>query len=455
MNFSSVLIANRGEIALRVLRACRDLGLRTIAVHSEADAGQLHVELADQALCIGPAAAGQSYLDIGRILLAARATGAGAIHPGYGFLSENAAFARAVEDAGLVFIGPDAGAIATMGDKVAARKAMEAAGIPCVPGTADALPTDIQAATALADGLGYPLIIKAAAGGGGRGMCVVERREDFAAALHRTREEVGRVFGNPAVYAERYLDRPRHIEIQVLADMHGNAVWLGERDCSMQRRHQKVVEEAPAPGIERDEIAGIGALCAKACKAIGYVGAGTFEFLWQDGAFYFIEMNTRIQVEHTVTEEVTGFDLVREQIRIAGGHPLSFAQSDIRTSGHAIELRINAEDPLTFQPRPGRVERYRAPGGPGIRVDTLLIDGLVIPPHYDSLVAKIIAHGRTREEAIWRLEGALSEFRADGLVTNIPLLRELLGDIGFERGGSDIHYLERLIAGGRLQLERK
>ena len=421
--------------------------MRTIAFHSEAEAGQLHVELADQALCIGPAAAGQSYLDIGRILLAAKATGAGAIHPGYGFLSENAAFARAVVDAGLVFIGPDAGAIATMGDKVAARKAMETAGIPCVPGTADALPTDIQAATALADGLGYPLIIKAAAGGGGRGMCVVERREDFAAALHRTREEVGRVFGNPAVYAERYLDRPRHIEIQVLADMHGNAVWLGERDCSMQRRHQKVIEEAPAPGIERRHILRIGERCAEACRKIGYRGAGTFEFLYENGEFYFIEMNTRVQVEHPVTELITGVDIVQEQIRVAAGQRLRYKQKDIEFRGHAIECRINAEDPFKFTPCPGKITNWHVPGGPGIRVDSHVYNGYTVPQHYDSMIGKLSAYGDTRDQAIRRMRIALSEMLVEGIKTNIPLHQELMLDARFVEGGTSIHYLEHKLAG--------
>jgi len=443
-----VLIANRGEIALRILRACRDLGLETIAVHSEPDAGLRHVALADRALCIGPAPAAHSYLDARRILQAARLTGAEAIHPGYGFLSENADFAEAVAAAGLTFIGPPAAAIRRMGDKVAAKQAMRAAGVPCVPGSEGALPDDPDTLHQIARAAGYPVIIKAAGGGGGRGMRIVRAPDELIPAVAITRSEAARAFNNPEVYLEKFLEQPRHIEIQILADRHGNVVWLGERDCSLQRRHQKVLEEAPAPGLDRAEIARIGASCCAACREIGYVGAGTFEFLYQDGAFYFIEMNTRVQVEHPVTELVTGIDIVREQIRVAQGHPLGFAQSDIRLTGHAIECRINAEDPETFLPSPGRVDRWTPPGGPGIRVDSHLTSGHEVPPHYDSLVAKIIAHGPDRDTALTRMARALAETEAAGLVTNIPLHQRLLADPGLRRGGVDIHHLERLLATG-------
>ncbi len=446
--FDTVLIANRGEIALRILRACRDLGLGTVAVHSEADAELRHVRLADQALCIGPAAAAKSYLNVREILVAARLTGAGAIHPGYGFLSENADFAAAVEEAGLTFIGPSSRAIRQMGDKVAAKRAMIAAGVPCVPGLVGALPDDSVAVAALAADMGYPVIVKAAGGGGGRGMRVVRQGEDLDAAVAMARAEAGRAFGNSEVYIEKFLERPRHIEFQVLADQHGNAVWLGERDCSMQRRRQKIIEESPAPGIARDAVAAIGDRCAQACLAIGYTGAGTFEFLHEDGAFFFIEMNTRIQVEHPVSEMVTGIDIVREQIRIAQGAQLSFRQEDVMVSGHAIECRINAEDAFTFAPSPGRVEQWIAPGGPGIRVESHLYAGYTVPPHYDSLVAKLIAHGASRDEAIARMRGALAEIAISGVKSNAPLHRLLMDEPGFVRGGCDIHHLERLVAGG-------
>ncbi len=449
--FDSVLIANRGEIALRILRACRELGLRTIAVHSEADADARHVALADQALCIGPAPASKSYLDQSEILLAARLTGAGAIHPGYGFLSENAGFAAAVESAGLVFIGPPSEAIRTMGDKVAAKRAMIAANVPCVPGSEGALPLDVDAARALAEGIGYPLIIKAAGGGGGRGMRIVRTSGEFASAFELTREEAGRAFGNPEVYAETFLEHPRHIEIQILADSHGNAVWLGERDCSMQRRHQKLIEEAPAVGVDRETIAWIGERCVNACKAIGYRGAGTFEFLFENGSFFFIEMNTRVQVEHPVTELVTGVDIVKEQIRIAQGHSLSFSQDDVEIRGHAIECRINAEDPFSFAPSPGRVDQWVAPGGPGIRVESHLFPGCTVPPHYDSLIAKILAHGSTRQEAVARMKGALSETIVQGIRTTIPLHLLLMDEPEFAAGGVDIHHLEALLETGALQ----
>jgi acetyl-CoA carboxylase, biotin carboxylase subunit len=449
--FDTVLIANRGEIALRILRACRELGLKTVAVYSEADADLRHVSLADRSLCIGPAPAAKSYLDRFEIIVAAHLTGAGAIHPGYGFLSENADFAEAVEKAGLTFIGPPSSAIRLMGDKVSAKRAMRAAGVPCVPGSEGALPADIDEVRALANEIGYPLIVKAAAGGGGRGMRVVRRMDDLGTAIPMTREEAQRAFGNPEVYIERYLEHPRHIEIQVLADRHGSALWLGERDCSMQRRHQKIIEESPAPGIARNAIAEIGRRCAQACVAIGYEGAGTFEFLYDDGEFYFIEMNTRVQVEHPVTELVTGVDIVREQIRIAAGEPLSLSQQDVRIDGHAIECRINAEDPTSFTPAPGRVERWTPPGGPGIRVESHLYSGYRVPPHYDSLVAKLLAHGASRDEAIQRMKGALSEIEIAGLTTTVPLHRVLMEDDGFAKGGFDIHHLERRISQGELR----
>ena len=451
--FDTVLIANRGEIALRILRACRSLGLKTVAIHSEADRDLRHVQLADKRLCIGPAPARDSYLNIASILLAAKATGAGAIHPGYGFLSENAGFAEAVEKAGLVFIGPPAEAIRTMGDKIAAKEAMRAAGVPCVPGSGGALPDEDWRVRHIAAEVGYPVIVKASGGGGGRGMRVVRREEDLADAVALTREEAGRAFNNPDVYIEMFLEHPRHVEIQVLADNHGNAVMLGERDCSMQRRHQKVIEEAPAPGIPREAIERVGARCVAACKQMGYRGAGTFEFLYENGDFFFIEMNTRVQVEHPVTEMVTGIDIVREQIRIAMGEPLSFTQADIAMRGHAIECRINAEDPFAFTPSPGVVETHRPPGGPGIRLDTHLYDGYEVPPHYDSLVAKLIAYGDTREEAVTRMKVALTEYEIGGLTTNIPLQRRLMNDPGFRQGGFDIHHLEALIASGAIKPE--
>ena len=451
--FDTVLIANRGEIALRILRACRSLGLKTVAIHSEADRDLRHVQLADKSLCIGPAPARESYLNIASILLAAKATGAGAIHPGFGFLSENAGFAEAVEKAGLVFIGPPAEAIRTMGDKIAAKEAMRAAGVPCVPGSGGALPDEDWRVRHIAAETGYPVIVKASGGGGGRGMRIVRREEELADAVALTREEAGRAFGNPDVYIEMFLEHPRHVEIQILADNHGNAVMLGERDCSMQRRHQKVIEESPASGIPREAIERVGARCVAACKQMGYRGAGTFEFLYENGEFFFIEMNTRVQVEHPVTEMVTGIDIVREQIRIAMGEPLSFTQDDITIHGHAIECRINAEDPFAFTPSPGMVETHRPPGGPGIRLDTHLYDGYEVPPHYDSLVAKLIAYGDTREEAVTRMKVALAEYEIGGLTTNIPLQRRLMNDPGFRQGGFDIHHLEALIASGAMKPE--
>ncbi|QQA41904.1 acetyl-CoA carboxylase biotin carboxylase subunit [Pelagovum pacificum] len=447
---STVLIANRGEIALRILRACRELGLSTVAVHSEADASLRHVALADRSLCIGPAASAESYLSIPRLIRAAELTGADAIHPGYGFLSENADFAEAVERAGLTFIGPPSGVIRTMGDKVAAKRAMTEAGVPCVPGSDGALPKDPDEIARIGEDIGFPLIVKAAGGGGGRGMRIVRSAGDLAGAVSTTRAEAGRAFGNPEVYAERFLEHPRHVEIQVLADTHGNAVWLGERDCSMQRRHQKVIEEAPAPGIPREVVAEIGERCAAACREIGYVGAGTFEFLYEDGDFFFIEMNTRVQVEHPVTEMVSGVDIVAEGIRVAQGHPLPFEQGDITFDGHAVECRINAEDPRSFAPAPGVADQWVPPGGPGIRVESHLYPGYEVPPHYDSLVAKVIAHGRDRAEAIARMKGVLAELDSGELVTNAALQMRLMDEPGFAEGGFDIHHLEAIIEAGTL-----
>lgn len=440
--FDTVLIANRGEIALRILRACRTLGLKTVAVYAEPDADQRHVHLADQAVCIGPAPAAQSYLDMDQLILAAWHTGAGAIHPGYGFLSENAAFAERVEQAGLVFIGPESRTIRQMGDKIEAKRAMLAAGVPCVPGTEAIRPGGEAEAAEQALVIGYPVIAKAAAGGGGRGMRVVREPAALDGALKLTREEAQRAFGDASVYLEKFLEHPRHVEIQVLADGQGHAVWLGERDCSMQRRHQKVLEESPAPGIPREQIARIGRLCASACIDMGYRGAGTFEFLYESGGFYFIEMNTRVQVEHPVTEMVTGVDIVAEQLRIAQGQPLRIRQEDIVFSGHAIECRINAEHPWTFVPSPGRVAQWRVPGGAGIRVDSHVDAGTAVPPYYDSLMAKFIAHGSTRHEAIARMRAALGEAVVGGVASTVALQQAILDDAGFLAGGTDIHYLE-------------
>ncbi|MHA7685709.1 acetyl-CoA carboxylase biotin carboxylase subunit [Cupriavidus sp. PET2-C1] len=446
--FDTVLIANRGEIALRILRACRKLGLKTVAVHSETDAGLRHVSLADRALCIGPSAAARSYLNKDEILLAAKLTNAGAIHPGYGFLSESADFAESVESAGLIFVGPGSQAIRRMGDKVSAKQTMLEAGVPCVPGSDGALSDDADAVERIAEEVGYPLIVKAAGGGGGRGMRIVREPTDLAQAVVMTREEASRAFGNPNVYIEKFLEHPRHVEIQVLADSHGNAVWLGERDCSMQRRHQKVIEESPAPGIAREVIARIGASCTRACQHIGYRGAGTFEFLYENGEFYFIEMNTRVQVEHPVTELVTGVDIVAEQLRIAMGARLSFAQEDVTLRGHAIECRINAEHPWTFAPTPGRVTEWLPPGGPGVRVESHLYTGYSVPSNYDSLIAKLLTHGETREEAIARMRVALQEMEIRGIESTVPLHQVLMSEPGFVEGGFDIHHLERFLATG-------
>lgn len=443
--FSSVLVANRGEIALRVLRSCRKLGLRTIAVYSEADAQAGYLALADQALCIGPAAAGASYLDQAAILFAAEVSGAEAIHPGYGFLSENADFADRVDAAGLTFIGPSANSMRIMGNKIAAKQAMHAANVPCVPGSDAALPERFEDVRAIASKIGYPVILKAAAGGGGRGMRIVTSEAALADALTVTREEARRAFGDDSVYVEKFLGRPRHVEIQVMADAHGNALWLGSRDCSLQRRHQKVLEEAPAPDLPADLISAIGERCASACRQIGYRGAGTFEFLVEDGAFYFIEMNTRLQVEHPVTEMTTGLDLVEMQLRVAQGEALSLRQQDVQCRGHAFECRINAENPDTFAPSPGTISRFDLPGGPGVRVDSHAKTGYQVSRHYDSLIGKLIVHGPTREDALSRLSVALDEMRIDGIHTNIPLHRQLVRDADFTHGAVDIHHLEALI----------
>jgi acetyl-CoA carboxylase, biotin carboxylase subunit len=444
--FEKILIANRGEIALRVLRACRELGVRTVAVHSEADTEAKYVKLADESVCIGPAPSGLSYLNVPAIISAAEVTDAEAIHPGYGFLSENADFAERVEQSGFVFIGPRPDTIRLMGDKVSAKDAMKAAGVPCVPGSDGALPDDPKEIVKIARAVGYPVIIKAAGGGGGRGMRVVHTEAALLNAVTTTRAEAGAAFGNPVVYMEKYLENPRHVEIQILADQHGNAVYLGERDCSMQRRHQKVIEEAPAPGIERRLIARIGERCAEACRKIGYRGAGTFEFLYENGEFYFIEMNTRVQVEHPVTEMITGVDIVQAQIRIAANEKLWFKQRDIEFRGHSIECRINAEDPFKFTPSPGRITNWHTPGGPGIRVDSHVYNGYTVPPHYDSMIGKLIAYGDTREQAIRRMRIALSEMAVSGIKTNVPLHQELMLDARFIEGGTSIHYLEHKLA---------
>ena len=438
-----VLIANRGEIALRVLRACREMGIATVAVHSEADRDSLHVKLADESVCIGPAPSPQSYLHIPAIISAAEVTGADAIHPGYGFLAENANFADQVEQSGFVFIGPRADTIRLMGDKVSAKHAMIAAGVPCVPGSEGALPDDDAEILRIADQVGFPVIIKASGGGGGRGMRVVEKKEDLLKSVEMTKTEAGAAFGNPMVYMERYLQKPRHVEIQVLADEHGNAIYLGERDCSMQRRHQKVIAEAPAPGITQAEREAIGQACVDACKRIGYRGAGTFEFLYENGEFFFIEMNTRVQVEHPVTELISGVDIVQEQIRVASGLPLQYTQEDIILEGHAFECRINAEDPYNFIPSPGLIESCHLPGGFGVRVDSHIYQGYRIPPNYDSLIGKICVHGKTREQAMAKMRVAMAELASTGIKTNTALHRDLFADPGFQEGGVSIHYLEK------------
>ena len=440
--FEKVLIANRGEIALRILRACREMGIETVAVHSKADAELKHVLLADESVCIGPAPSSESYLNMPAIIAAAEVTNADAIHPGYGFLSENADFAERVEQSGFTFIGPRAEIIRMMGDKVEAIKAMKAAGIPCVPGSDGPLTTDPDEIRATAERIGYPVIIKAAGGGGGRGMRVVRSADEVVDAVRLTKTEARQAFGNDMVYMEKFLETPRHIEIQVLSDKHGNAIHLGERDCSLQRRHQKVMEEAPAPGISEEQRNAIGAVCVEACKRIGYHGAGTFEFLYENGEFYFIEMNTRVQVEHPVTEMVTGVDIVREQIRIAAGLPLSYTQDDIKVRGHALECRINAENAKTFIPSPGKVREFHAPGGLGVRVESHLYDGYTVPPHYDSMIGKLITWGDDRQTAIARAKMALRELVIEGISTNIELHQDLLDDPVVNKGGMDIHYLE-------------
>jgi len=444
--FGKVLIANRGEIALRIQRACRELGIKTVVVHSEADREAKYVRLADESVCIGPAPSAQSYLNIPAIISAAEVTDAEAIHPGYGFLSENADFAERVESSGFVFIGPRPETIRLMGDKVSAKAAMRAAGVPCVPGSDGALPDDPREIQAIARAIGYPVIIKAAGGGGGRGMRVVHTEAALINAVAMTKQEAQTAFGNPMVYMEKFLENPRHVEIQVLADSFRNAVYLRERDCSMQRRHQKIIEEAPAPGIASRYLTRIGERCADACRRINYRGAGTFEFLYENGEFYFIEMNTRIQVEHPVTEMISGLDLVQEQIRVAAGEKLRFRQRDLLFRGHSIECRINAEDPFTFVPSPGKIGVYHPPGGPGIRVDSHIYQGYTVPSHYDSMVAKVIAYGDTREQAIRRMRIALSEMSIEGIKTNIALHQELMQDARFVEGGTSIHYLEQKLA---------
>ena len=444
--FEKILIANRGEIALRIQRACRELGIKTVVVHSEADREAKYVKLADESVCIGPASSTLSYLNVPAIISAAEVTDSQAIHPGYGFLSENADFGERVESSGFTFIGPRPETIRLMGDKVSAKDAMKAAGVPCVPGSEGALPEDPKELIRIAKSVGYPVIIKAAGGGGGRGMRVVHTEAALVSAVNMTRTEAQTAFGNPTVYMEKFLENPRHVEIQILADSYRNAVYLGERDCSMQRRHQKVIEEAPAPHIPARHIARIGERCADACRRINYRGAGTFEFLYENNEFYFIEMNTRVQVEHPVTEGITGIDIVQEQIRIAAGEKLRFRQKDINFKGHAIECRINAEDPFTFVPSPGEITFWHPPGGPGIRFDSHVYQGYTVPSHYDSMIGKVIAYGDTREQAIRRMRIALSEMSVEGIKTNIALHQELMMDANFVHGGTSIHYLEHKLA---------
>jgi len=447
--FEKILIANRGEIALRIQRACREMGIKTVAVHSEADAEAKYVKLADESVCIGPPQSALSYLNIPAIISAAEVTDSEAIHPGYGFLSENADFAERVEQSGFVFIGPRPETIRLMGDKVSAKDAMKASGVPCVPGSVGSLPDDQDEIIRIAKSVGYPVIIKAAGGGGGRGMRVVHTEAALLNAVSMTKNEAQTAFGNPMVYMEKFLENPRHIEIQVLADEHGNAAFLGERDCSMQRRHQKIIEEAPAPGLDPKLRDKIGERCAEACRKIGYRGAGTFEFLYENGEFFFIEMNTRVQVEHPVTEMITGIDIVQEQLRIAAGEKLSFRQKDVKLHGHAIECRLNAEDPYTFVPSPGRITVYHVPGGPGIRVDSHVYQNYVVPQYYDSMIGKLIAYGATREQAIARMKTALSEMVVEGIKTNVPLHQDLMRDAAFVQGGTSIHYLEHKLAAAK------
>lgn len=446
--FEKILIANRGEIALRIQRACRELGIKTVAVHSEADAEAKYVRLADESVCIGPASSTDSYLNIPAIISAAEVTDSQAIHPGYGFLSENADFAERVEQSGFVFIGPKSETIRLMGDKVNAKIAMIKAGIPVVPGSEGALPDDPKEIIGIARDIGYPVIVKASGGGGGRGMRVVHTEAALVNAVNMTKQEAQVAFGNPTVYLEKFLEYPRHIEVQVLADQFKHAVYLGDRDCSLQRRHQKVIEEAPAPHVRPRERAKIGEKCAEASRKIGYRGAGTFEFLYENGKFYFIEMNTRVQVEHPVTEMITGVDIVKTQILVAFGEKLPFRQKDIKFNGHAVECRINAEHPFKFTPSPGVIRTLHIPGGPGIRVDTHAYQNYFVPPYYDSLIGKLIAHGDTREQALSRLKVALSEMVIEGIETNIPLHRDLVSDANFVEGGVSIHYLEKKLSSG-------
>ncbi|CAA0078492.1 Biotin carboxylase [BD1-7 clade bacterium] len=438
-----VVIANRGEIALRILRACRELGIKTVAVHSSADRDLMHVRLADESVCIGPAASSESYLHVPSIIAACEVTNAQAVHPGYGFLAENADFAEQLEKSGFKFIGPSPDCIRTMGDKVAAIEAMRSAGVPTVPGSNGPLTEDTNRTLQVAREIGYPVIIKAAAGGGGRGMRMVEREEDLLNSIHVTQSEAKAAFGDGTVYMEKFLTTPRHVEIQILSDGKGNAIHLGDRDCSLQRRHQKVLEEAPAPGIPDDIRQEVAMSCVQACIDIAYEGAGTFEFLYENGSFYFIEMNTRVQVEHPVTEMVTGVDIIKEQLRIASGQPLTIKQEDVKIKGHAFECRINAEDAKTFMPCPGKIEYYHAPGGLGVRVDSHVYSGYTVPPHYDSMIGKVITYAPTREEALMRMQGALDELVIDGIRNNIPLQRDLVQDAEFMKGGVNIHYLEK------------
>jgi acetyl-CoA carboxylase, biotin carboxylase subunit len=448
--FDKVLIANRGEIALRVLRACKELGIATVAVHSTADANAMHVRLADESVCIGPPAARDSYLNIPSLIAACEITGADAVHPGYGFLSENARFAEILAGHKIAFIGPKAEHIRTMGDKIEAKRTARKLGIPCVPGSDGGI-TDDGEAKKVAASIGYPVLVKAAAGGGGRGMKVARAETDLVDALQTARTEAKAAFGDDAVYLEKYLEKPRHIEIQVMGDGRGNAVHLGERDCSLQRRHQKVWEEGPSPALNAAEREKIGNVCAKAMQKLQYLGAGTIEFLYENGEFYFIEMNTRIQVEHPVTEMITGIDLVNEQIRVAAGSPLSFTQKDILIEGHAIECRINAEHAATFRPSPGMIAYYHPPGGLGVRVDSAVYQGYMIPPHYDSLVGKLIVHGRTRNECLMRLRRALDEFVIDGIETTLPLFRTLVRNADIQNGDYNIHWLEKFLAAGGME----
>ena len=447
-SIKKVLIANRGEIALRILRACKELDIQTVAVYSTADKDLKHVRLADEAVCIGPHPSINSYLNIPAIISAAELTHADAIHPGYGFLSENADFADQVEQSGFIFIGPRPENIRVMGDKVAAIEAMQNSGVPCVPGSNGALDNNAKRSLKIAKEIGLPIIIKASGGGGGRGMRVVESEKDLASSIELTKTEALSFFGNDEVYMEKFLTTPRHVEVQVLADQHGNAIHLGERDCSMQRRHQKVVEEAPAPGISEELRNKIGSICAEACKQINYRGAGTFEFLFDNDEFYFIEMNTRVQVEHPVTEMITGVDIVREQILIAGGDKLSLTQDQVQIRGHAVECRINAEDPVTFMPSPGKITQYHAAGGLGVRIDSHVYNGYNVPPYYDSMIGKVITFGENRSNAIIKMQNALDEMVIDGIKTNIPLQRKIMADKTFKKGGMNIHYLEKMLGEG-------